>query len=91
MILVHQAGHDVIDEYPVVIPPLPRLVQIYEDAAGWVKPARVVAIALNTRGLDEDASRAAIAAAEDATGLPAGDPVRSGGDMFVSALQRVVS
>jgi uncharacterized NAD-dependent epimerase/dehydratase family protein len=86
MILVHQAGHDCIDEYPVAIPPLPRLVQIYEDAAGWIRPARVLAIALNTRGLDEVATRAAIAAAEDATGLPVADPVKTGGDTLVAAL-----
>jgi uncharacterized NAD-dependent epimerase/dehydratase family protein len=90
MILVHQAGHDRIDEYPVVIPPLPRLVQIYEDAAGWVKAARVLAIALNTRGLSDDDARVAIAEAEDATGLPVADPVKSGGDVFVSALVNVL-
>ncbi len=88
MVLVHQAGHDQIDEYPVVIPPLERLVQIYEDAAGWVKPARVVAIALNTRGLNEAETREAIAAAEAATGLPVADPVKSGGDILVSAIVR---
>jgi uncharacterized NAD-dependent epimerase/dehydratase family protein len=86
MVLVHQAGHDQIDEYPVAIPSLPRLVQIYEDAAGWVKPAKVIAISLNTRGLDEDETRAAISDAEDATGLPVADPVKAGGDSLVSAL-----
>lgn len=86
MVLVHQAGHDEIDEYPVAIPSLDRLVQIYEDAAGWIKPARVVAIALNTRGLEAEDTREAIAAAELATGLPVSDPVKSGGDELVSAI-----
>jgi uncharacterized NAD-dependent epimerase/dehydratase family protein len=36
----------------------------------------VAAIALNTSELDDDAARAAVAAAEDETGLPADDPVR---------------
>lgn len=85
MILVHQAGHDQIDEYPVAIPSLSRLVQIYEDAAGWVKPAKVVAIALNTRGLDDEHARVAIEAAEQLTGLPVADPVKSGGDLLLSA------
>jgi uncharacterized NAD-dependent epimerase/dehydratase family protein len=90
MILVHEAGHDYIDEYPVAIPCLPRLVQLYEDAAGWVRPARVIAIALNTRGLNEHETRTAIAVAEDATGLPVADPVKTRGDSLVSALVRGV-
>ena len=38
------------------------------------------AIALNTRGLDDDEARAAIAAATEETGLPATDPVRFGAE-----------
>ncbi len=86
MVLVHQAGLRQIDEYPVVIPPLDRLVRIYEDAAGWIKPAPVVAIALNTRGLDAEETRRAIAEAHSATGLPVADPVKSGADELVSAI-----
>ena len=58
----------------------------YERAAGWVRPARVAAIALNTRGLDDDAARAAIAAAAEETGLPADDPVRFGGETLLEAV-----
>jgi uncharacterized NAD-dependent epimerase/dehydratase family protein len=86
MILVHPPNQTQIDSYPVAIPPLPRLVTIYEDAAGWVKPAKVAALALNTRGMGEREAREAIRAAEEATGLPATDPVRFGGEPLVTAV-----
>ena len=35
----------------------PSSSRLYERAAGWVRPARVAAIALNTRGLDDDEAR----------------------------------
>ena len=50
------------------------------------RPARVAAIALNTRRLDDDAARAAIAAAEAETGLPADDPVRFGAGKIVDSV-----
>jgi len=50
------------------------------------RPAAVLAIGLNTRHLDADAARAAVAAAEDETGLPADDPVRFGAAKLVDAL-----
>ena len=51
---------------------------LHERISLLARPARVHAIALNTRHLDEDAARAAIEAAEAETGLPADDPVRFG-------------
>jgi uncharacterized NAD-dependent epimerase/dehydratase family protein len=90
MILVHPPGQSHIDDYPVSIPPLPRLVQIYEDAAGWVKPSRVAGIALNTRGMEEEEAQAAIQTAERETGLPATDPVRFGGERLVTAVAEML-
>ena len=55
-----------------------ELVELHERLALPARPARVAAVALNTRDLDEDEARAAIAAAEAETGLPADDPVRFG-------------
>jgi len=86
MILCHQAGRTHIHEYDVVIPPLAQVRTIYETAAGWLKPAPVVAIALNTFGMPEDEARAAIAGAEAETGLPTDDPVRFGSGRIVEAL-----
>src|SRR4051812_36463444 len=87
LVLCHRAGATEIDDYPgVPIPGLGELVATYEAAAGWVRPAHVAAIALNTRGLDEDAARAAIEAAAHEAGLPAADPVRFGAAPLLEAL-----
>jgi uncharacterized NAD-dependent epimerase/dehydratase family protein len=78
-VLCHQSGQEFVDDderFPM--PSLTELVELHERMALLARPARVVAIALNTRLLGEDAARAAIAAAEAETGLPADDPVRFG-------------
>ena len=51
-----------------------------------MRPARVAAVALNTRALAEDEARDAVAAAEEETGLPADDPVRFGAAKLVDAV-----
>jgi uncharacterized NAD-dependent epimerase/dehydratase family protein len=81
MILCHQASRRLIGEYHgasawVPIPPLDRMVRIYEDAVTPVRPSKVIGIALNTFDLAEPAARDAVKRAEDTTGLPATDPVR---------------
>ncbi len=87
LVLCHRAGATHNTDYPgQPLPPLPELVASYEAAAGWVRPARVLAVALNTRGLDDAAARAAIAGAREQTGLPADDPVRFGAGELLEAL-----
>ena len=81
LVLCHEAGQTAIEGAgggPHPIPPLAELVELHERLALPVRPAKVVAVALNTRRLSEDDARAAIAAAEAETGLPADDPVRFG-------------
>lgn len=92
MILGHEAGRTHIHLYPdFPLPPLPDLVRMYETAAGWLKPARVVGLALNTFHLPEDAARIAVEAAAAATGLPATDPVRFGSAPLLDALAAAVA
>jgi uncharacterized NAD-dependent epimerase/dehydratase family protein len=88
LVLCHRAGDTHLSELPAhPILPLTRLIEIYETVALPVKPARVVAIALNTQRLaSDDDARAAIAAAEAETGLPAGDPVRFSAGPIVDAV-----
>jgi D-glutamate N-acetyltransferase len=87
LILCHRAGATVLDDYEETpIPPLGELIGMYEAVAAPVRPARVAAIALNTRGLSEDEARAAIAATGAETGLPVDDPVRFGGESLLEAV-----
>ena len=91
LVLCHESGREEIEGVgggPHPIPSLRELVELHERTALPVRPARVVAVALNTRRLDEDAARAAIESAEAETGLPADDPVRFGAAKLVDAVLR---
>ena len=50
----------------------------------------MLAVALNTRLLDEDAARRAIEETEAETGLPADDPVRFGAARLVDSLEPLI-
>jgi uncharacterized NAD-dependent epimerase/dehydratase family protein len=54
------------------------------------RPARVAAIALNTRDLDDDRAKAAVEAVREETGLPADDPVRFGASKVLDAVLGVL-
>jgi uncharacterized NAD-dependent epimerase/dehydratase family protein len=89
LVLCHQSGSTEIEGAgggPHPIPPLRELVELHERIALPVRPAKVVAVALNTRRLSDDDARAAIAAAEAETGLPADDPVRFGAARLLDAV-----
>lgn len=86
LILCHEAGRTHIHGYDVVIPPLTVVRDMNETAVGWLKPAPVVAIALNTARLNEHEALVAIEAAARETGLPVTDPVRLGADVLLDAL-----
>ena len=87
-VLCHMAGQRFIDEderFP--IPSLPSLVDLHERISLLARPARVIAVALNTRRLGKEAARAAIAEAQEATGLTADDPVRFGAARLLAAVR----
>ncbi len=89
LVLCHEAGRTEIEGAgggPHTIPPLRELVELHERLALPARPARVAAVALNTRALGEEEARAAVAAAEAETGLPADDPVRFGAGKLVDAV-----
>lgn len=77
----------------VTLPPLDRIVRMYEDAASWVRPpapSRVVGISACTYDLDEAEARRHVEAARERTGLPVTDPVRFGPGPLADAVERVM-
>ena len=94
LLLCHEAGQTEIEGAgggPHPIPPLRELVELHERISLPARPAKVVAIALNTRALTEDEARSAIEAAERETGLPADDPVRFGPAKLVGTILETVA
>ena len=97
MVMVHKPGleaHDFdhLPEASFPIARLPEFIRLHETVAGLVAPSRVVAIALNTSLIaDEAEARRVVAATERETGLPADDPVRFGGDRLWGAIHAALS
>ena len=92
LVLCHQVGDEHIQDLPAhPIPLLSDLVELHERIALPARPAKVVAVALNTRRLDEKGAQAAIGAVEEETGLPTDDPVRFGPGRLVDAILPLVS
>lgn len=90
LILVHRAGQTQIQSFPhVAIPPLPKVVDVYETlaiAGGAFTPAKIVGIALNTALLNAADAQQAIEQAQLETGLPCTDPIRFGADLLLDEI-----
>lgn len=87
-VLCHEVGRETVegDATRSPIPSLSELVDLHQRLSLKRRPAKVACIALNTSSLSDDGARAAIAAAEGETGLPADDPVRYGAGKLVDAV-----
>ena len=68
-------------------PSAAHVARLYEEVASLVKPAPVVAVSLNTRGLDEGEAAEILAAVADETGLPAADPFRGSARPILDAVR----
>jgi uncharacterized NAD-dependent epimerase/dehydratase family protein len=86
-VLCHQAGTTEIEGCPGhPVPPLRKLVDLHERISLPARPARVLAVAVNTARLGDEDARRAVEEAEAETGLPADDPVRFGADRLLEAV-----
>jgi uncharacterized NAD-dependent epimerase/dehydratase family protein len=86
LVLVHLATRTAIEDFETPLLSYRALIRTYESLCAGVKPARVVGIALNTYGLDEQSAYDAIAVARDETGLPVDDVVRFGPHALYDAI-----
>ena len=59
---------------------------LYEGVAALVKPAPMVAVSVNTHGLDDAAARRFVDHISATTGLPAADPIRTGAGPILEAV-----
>jgi uncharacterized NAD-dependent epimerase/dehydratase family protein len=87
-VLCHEVGRTVTEGDPTEspLPSLTELVDLHERMSLKLRPAKVAAIYLNTSPVSEGEARAAIAAAEEETGLPADDAVRFGAGRLLEAV-----
>lgn len=77
MVLCTQPSRRTIDRYEwVPIPPISEVIRLYETAMQYVRPSRVIAIAVNTFDLSDAEARDEIDKVQRETGLPATDTVR---------------
>jgi uncharacterized NAD-dependent epimerase/dehydratase family protein len=92
LVLVHRAGRDAIEEPPYTkLPPLDHVVKTYEDIASWVRPCKVACVALNCGGMSDAEAQEHIRAAEEMTGLPAGDVWRGDSPKLWAAVEAALA
>ncbi len=63
-----------------------RAARLYEEVAALVKPAPVVAVSANTRGLSEGEAKAFVERVAVETGLPTADPFRTSAEPILEAV-----
>jgi uncharacterized NAD-dependent epimerase/dehydratase family protein len=91
-VLCHEVGRTVVEGDPTASPilSLTELIDLHERMSLKLRPAKTVAIALNTSTVSEEQAREAIAEAEEETGLPTDDPVRFGAGKLLDAVLKHV-
>ena len=87
MILTVMPSRSIVEDYEIEIPSVLDLIEMHESAAGWIKPAPVIAIAVNSLGLTEDQSRRALEIVAMESGLPTTDSFRYGASLLVKTIR----
>jgi uncharacterized NAD-dependent epimerase/dehydratase family protein len=67
-------------------PDVEPVARLYEEVAALVKPAPVVAVSVNTQGLDADEAEEFVEHVSTTTGLPAADPIRHSAAPLLDAI-----
>lgn len=91
LILCHNASRTKIKSTNFAMPEIMPLIKTYESMAAYMRPAKVIAIAVNTRGLEEQEAKQYLQELSARTGLPATDPVRFSADLLWQAIVQLES
>jgi len=86
MVLCHRPSRKSIKGTDMAISDYKKLIETYESMAAYMRPSKVVAIALNTHDLTLEQAEHEISQAQKLTGLPATDPVRFNADILLKAI-----
>ena len=86
LIFCHRLGLDRTKVWETPIRPLPELIQLNQALTVFERPAKVVAISVNSAGFGDAEYRDAIRQLSEETGLPVVDPCREGAGVLVDAL-----
>jgi uncharacterized NAD-dependent epimerase/dehydratase family protein len=81
------------DPHEEVFASIPRpspahVARLYEEVAALVKPAPVVAVSVNSSGLEEAEAEEFVARVADETGVPAADPFRASAAPILEAIMQ---
>ncbi len=89
LVLCHRMGSNTVEDHKISIPPLPDLIELYEDlasACGTFPKPKTVGIALDTSNLNDKDARECLNETSSDLSLPAVDPLRYGVTHLVDAL-----
>jgi uncharacterized NAD-dependent epimerase/dehydratase family protein len=86
LVLCHRPARKCIKGTEFPIWDLKTLIASYESVSAYLRPAKVIAIALNTQDLNESEAKASIEEISKMTGLPTTDPVRFTADVLFDAI-----
>ena len=88
LIMCHHAGKKHIGNHPdIPVPPISTMVKLYEHAASFVSPTKVIAVALNCADYEVTRAREEVEKVQRETGLPTTDVIRFGCEKILSALE----
>ena len=88
IVLVHSATRTEIGDSGFAMPALVDMVELHEATMAPLKRSPVVAIAVNTAGLDDTTASGMIEQIRRETGLPACDPVRDDAAVPLEAIRK---
>jgi uncharacterized NAD-dependent epimerase/dehydratase family protein len=86
LILCHHCSRKQVRRYTIPIPPLNEYIHIHNSITKNIKKCPIIAISLNTHGLNHEDALTEIERVSNETGLPTTDPVRYDSDIITKAI-----